>query len=48
MKKPEKKQKPIGFFNVGFFLEKSIGSNQIGPNQAHPASWQLSTKEAGH
>ena len=36
MKKTEKTQKPMGFFNVGFF-KKTIGSNQIGPNQAHPA-----------
>ena len=37
MKKNEKTQKPTGFFNVGFF-EKTNWANQIGPNQAHPAS----------
>ena len=36
MKKKEKKQKPMGFFNVFFFLKNPIASNQVGPNQAHP------------
>ena len=36
MKKKRKNPKPMGFFNVGFLEKKNIGSNQIGPNQAHP------------
>ena len=40
MKKNEKTQKPMGFFNVGYFeKKKNIGSNQIGPNEAHPVRY---------
>ena len=43
MKKPEKKTKTHGFFQLGFFLKKPIGSNQIGPNQAHPERCSMQT-----